>query len=174
MNTLFAAGTVPLVFTIERVGRRGVLIWSAVALTVCMVIFVAMIGLPNPTVATQWIAVAAIFVYNIVFGYGWIGVCWLYGPEVGILSSDAQLRAIVNGTKDCPAQASPCWCCCRRFWRVAVLLHHRFRRWYCIAKRRLEDLDLDGFVVCCCYTIRILHVSRGKVYHVTVLDINED
>lgn len=83
MNTLFAAGTIPLVFTIERVGRRAVLLWSAVALTVCMVVFVAMIGLPNPSPATQWTAVAAIFVYNTVFGYGWIGVCWLYGPEVG-------------------------------------------------------------------------------------------
>jgi MFS family permease len=82
MNTLFAAGTVPLVFTIERFGRRAIMLWSAVALTVCMVVFVAMIGLPNPTPTTQWVAVAAIFVYNTVFGYGWIGVCWLYGPEV--------------------------------------------------------------------------------------------
>ncbi|KIV98706.1 uncharacterized protein PV09_09533 [Verruconis gallopava] len=85
MNTLFAAGTVPLVFTIERVGRRAVMMWSAVVLTICMVIFVAMIGLPKPTVATQWIAVGAIFVYNTVFGYGWIGVCWLYGPEIAPL-----------------------------------------------------------------------------------------
>lgn len=82
MNTLFAAGTVPLVFTIERVGRRAVMLWSAVALTICMIVFVAMIGLPNPSPTTQWTAVAAIFVYNTVFGYGWIGVCWLYGPEV--------------------------------------------------------------------------------------------
>lgn len=82
MNTLFAAGTIPLVYTIERVGRRNVMMYSAVVLTVCMVIFVAMIGQPNPTPATQWTAVAAIFVYNTVFGYGWIGVCWLYGPEV--------------------------------------------------------------------------------------------
>src|SRR5690348_14517420 len=85
MNTLFAAGTVPLVFTIERVGRRAVMMYSAVVLTVCMVIFVAMIGLPNPTVATQWVGVAAIFVYNSVFGYGWIGVPWLYGPEVRVV-----------------------------------------------------------------------------------------
>ncbi|KAH6682828.1 general substrate transporter [Halenospora varia] len=85
MNTLFAAGTVPLVFTIEKVGRRNVMMYSAVVLTICMVIFVAMIGLPNPSVATQWIAVAAIFVYNTVFGYGWIGVCWLYGPEIAPL-----------------------------------------------------------------------------------------
>jgi hypothetical protein len=84
MNTLFAAGTVPLVFTIERVGRRNVMMYSAAVLTVCMVVFVAMIGLPQPSTTTQWVAVAAIFVYNTVFGYGWIGVCWLYGPEVSL------------------------------------------------------------------------------------------
>jgi hypothetical protein len=82
MNTLFAAGTVPLVYTIEKVGRRNVMMYSAVILTICMVIFVVMIGLPNPSLGTQWTAVAAIFIYNTVFGYGWIGVCWLYGPEV--------------------------------------------------------------------------------------------
>jgi MFS family permease len=85
MNTLFAAGTVPLVYTIEKVGRRNVMLYSAIVLTVCMSIFVAMISLPNPSAGTQWTAVAAIFVYNIVFGYGWIGVCWLYGPEVRLL-----------------------------------------------------------------------------------------
>lgn len=82
MNTFFAAGTVPLVYTIEKFGRRNILMYSAIALTVCMAIFVAMIGLENRTDATQWTAVGAIFIYNIVFGYGWIGVCWLYGPEV--------------------------------------------------------------------------------------------
>lgn len=86
MNTLFALGTVPLVFTIERFGRRNIMMYSAAALTVCMVIFVAMIGLPNKSLATQWVAVGAILVYNIIFGYGWIGVCWLYGPEVSLLS----------------------------------------------------------------------------------------
>lgn len=82
MNTLFAAGTVPLVYSIERFGRRNILMYSAAALTVCMTVFVAMIGLPSKTLATQWVAVGAILIYNIVFGYGWIGVCWLYGPEV--------------------------------------------------------------------------------------------
>ncbi|OBT91768.2 hypothetical protein VE01_09325 [Pseudogymnoascus verrucosus] len=85
MNTLFAAGTIPLVYTIEKVGRRNVMLYSAIVLTICMSIFVAMISLPNPSASTQWIAVAAIFVYNIVFGYGWIGVCWLYGPEIAPL-----------------------------------------------------------------------------------------
>jgi MFS family permease len=84
MNTGFALGTYPLPWTIERVGRRGVMIWSAVVLTVCMLVFVIMIGLPNPTLAMQWTAVASVIVYNFVFGYGWIGVPWLYGPEVSL------------------------------------------------------------------------------------------
>jgi hypothetical protein len=41
-----------------------------------------MIGLPNPTIATQWTAVASVIVFNFAFGYGWIGCPWLYGPEV--------------------------------------------------------------------------------------------
>ncbi|KAH7116542.1 general substrate transporter, partial [Dactylonectria estremocensis] len=85
MNTVFALGSIPTIYTIERVGRRNVLMYSAVVLTACMVIFVAMIGLPNPTTATQWTAVGAIFVYNAVFGYGWIAVPWLYGPEIAPL-----------------------------------------------------------------------------------------
>ena len=82
MNTGFAGGTYFLPSTIERFGRRKILMWSAFVLTICMIIFVAMIGLPNPTLATQWTAVASVIVYNFAFGYGWIGVCWLYGPEV--------------------------------------------------------------------------------------------
>lgn len=82
MNTLFAAGTYFLPSTIERFGRRKIMIYSAIALTICMIIFVAMIGLKNPTKGTQWTAVAIVCIYNFIFGYGWIGVPWLYGPEV--------------------------------------------------------------------------------------------
>ncbi|ORY69024.1 general substrate transporter [Pseudomassariella vexata] len=85
MNTVFTLGTIPLVYTLERVGRRNVLMYSAAALTVCLAVFVAMIGQPNPTMATQWVGVGAIFVYNFIFGYGWMGVTWLYGPEIAPL-----------------------------------------------------------------------------------------
>lgn len=82
MNTLFAAGTVALPFTIERFGRRNILMYSAVGLTICMAVFVGMIAQSNPTLGTQWTAVVFVVIYNFLFGYGWIGVCWLYGPEV--------------------------------------------------------------------------------------------
>ncbi|RGP68535.1 sugar transporter stl1 [Fusarium sporotrichioides] len=94
MNTAFAFGTIPLVRTVGRFGRRSILLWSAVVLTGCMVIFVTMIGLPHRTSTAKWTAVGAISIYNMLFGYGWIGICWLYGLEV-----------------DRAPQASTCWCC---------------------------------------------------------------
>lgn len=84
MNTIFAIGSFFLPSTIEKFGRRNILMYSAGGLTICLSIFVAMIGSPGPTLAKQWVAVAAIIVYNFIFGYGWIGVCWLYGPEVSL------------------------------------------------------------------------------------------
>lgn len=86
MNTIFAIGSIFLPFTIEKFGRRNILLYSAAGLTICLSVFVAMIGSPNPTLVKQWVAVGAIIVYNLIFGYGWIGVCWLYGPEVSTLS----------------------------------------------------------------------------------------
>ncbi|KAK5062648.1 hypothetical protein LTR84_004721 [Exophiala bonariae] len=85
MNTLFATGTVFLPFTIERFGRRNILMYSAVGLTICMAIFVGMISQAKPTLGMQWTAVAFVVIYNFIFGYGWIGVCWLYGPEIAPL-----------------------------------------------------------------------------------------
>ncbi|CAG7986988.1 unnamed protein product [Penicillium salamii] len=85
MNTIFAIGSIFLPFTIEKFGRRNILLYSAAGLTICLSIFIAMIGSPNPTLVKQWVAVGAIIVYNLVFGYGWIGVCWLYGPEISPL-----------------------------------------------------------------------------------------
>ena len=83
MNTGFALGTYPLPYTIEKLGRRQIMLWTAVGCAVSILIFTIMIGLPNPTIATQWAAVAFVIVYNFSFGYGWVGCPWLYGPEVG-------------------------------------------------------------------------------------------
>ncbi|RVX74849.1 hypothetical protein B0A52_01126 [Exophiala mesophila] len=85
MNTGFALGTVPLPWVIERLGRRRIMIWSAVALTAFMTVFVAMIGLPSPSTATQYTAVACIACWNFIFGFAFIGIPWLYGPEIAPL-----------------------------------------------------------------------------------------
>ncbi|KAH8801794.1 hypothetical protein F5884DRAFT_862482 [Xylogone sp. PMI_703] len=73
MNTGFAIGTYPLPWTIERFGRRPIMIWCAVGCFVSMMIFTIMISLKNPTIATSWTAVAFVIIYNFVYGYGWTG-----------------------------------------------------------------------------------------------------
>lgn len=81
---MFALGTYPLPATIERFGRRPILLGSAFICALLMTAFVVLIGLPSPTVSTQWGAAVMICIWNMVFGYGWIGVPWLYGPEVNL------------------------------------------------------------------------------------------
>jgi Sugar (and other) transporter len=161
MNTLFAAGTVALPFTIEKFGRRAIMMWSAVGLTICMTIFVAMIGSPNPTLAMQWTAVVFVVIYNFIFGYGWIGVCWLYGPEV----SRPMLTCIATKTNiilpDRTSEVSAHRWCVRCIWRMALLLHHCVRGWHCAPECGLEDLAVDVAVMCSCRAICLLHVSRN-------------
>jgi hypothetical protein len=118
---------------------------------------VTMIGLPNKSLVTQWVAVAAIFVYNIIFGYGWIGVCWLYGPEVSTYLFDNWVRSL-NDVTDCSFETPPCWCSRGCFRRMAFLIHHCLRRWNRPAECWLENLDLDGTFLCSCGCIRLLHV----------------
>ncbi len=83
MNTLFAMGTWFTPWTIERGGRRGIMFWTAIMLSIFMLVFVVMINLGHKkNLATQWTAVASVVVYIFFFGYGWVGIAWLYGPEV--------------------------------------------------------------------------------------------
>jgi hypothetical protein len=83
MNTVFAAGTFFTPATIEKGGRRGIMFWGSIFLTIFMLIFVIMINLGDAiNGATQWTAVAAVFCYVGLFGYSWVGIPWLYGPEV--------------------------------------------------------------------------------------------
>lgn len=90
MNTCFAIGSFFTPSTIERFGRRKIMIYSTGGLTICLAVFIGMISSPDPTLAKQWMAVAAIAIYNIIFGYGLIGVCWLYGPEVSMPAAPAR------------------------------------------------------------------------------------
>lgn len=77
MNTIFWFGTIPLLWTLERFGRRPILLWSTVGCTVAMAVFVAMNGIPDKNTGTQWTAVAAVIIFMFIFGYGWVAIPWL-------------------------------------------------------------------------------------------------
>ncbi|KAF2015036.1 MFS transporter [Aaosphaeria arxii CBS 175.79] len=84
LNTFFALGCVPLYFTIERVGRRSVLLYGAIAMTILISIFTVLVAI-SPTQAIRWAAVAVIFLFLFVFGYAWQGCVWLYCAEIAPL-----------------------------------------------------------------------------------------
>jgi MFS family permease len=93
MNTVFAIGTIPTPWLIERWGRKAIMLWSAVGLLICMIVFVILVGIPNPGVSMQWGSVGILFVYNFLMGFGWMGVPWIYGPEVSIKAHNIEKHA---------------------------------------------------------------------------------
>lgn len=52
-----------------------------------MLIYVVITTLPPSmtNVATNWTAVVIIILYEVIFAFGWLGTCWVYGPEIAPL-----------------------------------------------------------------------------------------
>ena len=84
LNICFALGCVPLYFTIERVGRRSVLMYGAMVMSVLILIFTVLQAV-GQTSSIQWASVAMIFIFLFVFGYAWQGCVWLYCSEIAPL-----------------------------------------------------------------------------------------
>ncbi|KAK5679891.1 hypothetical protein LTS10_007839 [Elasticomyces elasticus] len=68
LNTIFALASYPPIWLIERIGRRALMFWAS-----------------KMTAGTNWAAVVFIILYEVVFGIGWLGTCWVYGPEIAPL-----------------------------------------------------------------------------------------
>jgi hypothetical protein len=52
-----------------------------------MLIYIVLTTLPahQRSTATNWAAVVIIILYEVVFAFGWLGTCWIYGPEIAPL-----------------------------------------------------------------------------------------
>ncbi|KAK5096860.1 hypothetical protein LTS08_007350 [Lithohypha guttulata] len=84
-NMIFAAGCVPLYFTVEKLGRRTILLWCAILMSILMLIFVVLQG-ANPSQSMQWASIAIIWVFLFFMSWGWQGCVWLYCSEIPPLS----------------------------------------------------------------------------------------
>ncbi|KAK3057097.1 hypothetical protein LTR09_002135 [Extremus antarcticus] len=78
LNIFFTLGCVPLYFTVERVGRRSVLLYGAIAMTVLISAFTALVATGPGHPAIQWASIAIIFLFLATFGYAWQGCVWWY------------------------------------------------------------------------------------------------
>lgn len=93
-NTAYVFVACITIFTIERVGRRKLLLIGSVGQASSMAILAGTVWLANNGNSHAGIAAALfIFIFNAFFGLGWLGIPWLYPAE--IVSLD--IRAPVNG-----------------------------------------------------------------------------
>lgn len=83
-NIIFAAGCVPFIFAVERLGRRSIMLWSAVLMSIFMLIFVVLQAI-NPTTSMRWASIGIIWVFLFIMSFGWQGCVWLYCSEIPAL-----------------------------------------------------------------------------------------
>ena len=93
------------VYTIESFGRRKLMLFGAVGMSLSMVVLAATLnpsalgkvgGSVNGEVTNQapaYVAAVFLFVFNTFFAIGWLGMTWLYPAEITPLS----IRAAANG-----------------------------------------------------------------------------
>ncbi|KAK9350198.1 general substrate transporter [Lipomyces doorenjongii] len=81
-------------FTIERIGRRKLMLFGAVGQAATMAILTGTAHAADSGNSKAGIAAAAfLFVFNTFFAIGWLGMTWLYPAEIVSL----QVRAPANG-----------------------------------------------------------------------------
>lgn len=71
------------IFVIERLGRRNLLLWTALLMGVTMAILAGLYEpVDNGNTAAQVISVLCLFLFNSWFSVGWLGLTWLYPAEI--------------------------------------------------------------------------------------------
>jgi hypothetical protein len=94
--TYLAASFIPL-WTVEKFGRRALLMFSAAGLCFCF--SMASIMLSIGTRSTAYAATAFVFIFQIFLGIGWLPIPWFYPSEVTttrIRSRGQALGAFIN------------------------------------------------------------------------------
>jgi MFS family permease len=80
LNVTQLVGVITTVWTMDSLGRRFLLLWGALFMTICHVIIAILVGLYSdnwPAHRTQgWVSVALLLFYMISFGASWGPVGW--------------------------------------------------------------------------------------------------
>ena len=80
------------VFTIEKFGRRSLMLFGAVGMSLSMAVLAATTS-QNGTGAGI-VAAAFLFIFNTFFAIGWLGMTWLYPAEIVPLRIRAPANAL--------------------------------------------------------------------------------
>lgn len=76
VTLLFLGGTATTIWTVERLGRRTVMLYGAIFCSIFMILFT--IGLGVDTDSSLKLAVVSIFLFEFAFGASWCPLVWVY------------------------------------------------------------------------------------------------
>lgn len=84
------------VFTIEKFGRRQLMLFGAAGMSISMVILAVCASLD--TNGAKVTVVVFLFIFNTFFAIGWLGMTWLYPAEVVPLKIRAPANALATSS----------------------------------------------------------------------------
>jgi sugar porter (SP) family MFS transporter len=91
------------IFTIEKFGRRSLMMFGAAGMSASMAILAGALSNINNS-SLGLLATVFLFVFNSFFAIGWLGMTWLYPAEITPLS----IRAPANAISTTASKSLPC------------------------------------------------------------------
>ncbi|KAK7051554.1 hypothetical protein VNI00_004533 [Paramarasmius palmivorus] len=92
----FVSSLVPIPL-IERLGRRKLMLFGAVGMSICMALLAAMTE-DTENFAKGVVASVCLFLFNFFFSVGWLAIPWLYPAEIAPLQIRAKAAALSTAT----------------------------------------------------------------------------
>jgi hypothetical protein len=89
VTLLFLGGTCSTIYTMEKLGRRTVMLWGAVFCSLFMILFT--IGLAVNNDSSNKLAVVSIFLFEFSFGASWCDAPWIVGASLVLLTNDTNM-----------------------------------------------------------------------------------
>ncbi|KAM0473689.1 hypothetical protein ACHAPX_008094 [Trichoderma viride] len=96
MTTIQIVGALAAVLTIDRLGRRPLMLISSAGMCITMAIITGTTSTTNNQAALI-VAVVCFFIYNMSYTFGFLGLTFLYSTEV----APPHLRAKISGFSNC-------------------------------------------------------------------------
>ncbi|KAM3416982.1 hypothetical protein BST61_g8567 [Cercospora zeina] len=96
-GTEYFLASIFAIFTIEKIGRRKLMIFGAIGQAGSMAILAGTTSIPTEDPRSKQAGIAAavfLFVFNSFFAVGWLGMTWLYPAEITPLDIRAPANAI--------------------------------------------------------------------------------
>jgi len=94
-GTCYFLTSIIAVFIVEKVGRRPLMIWTALAMGLTMILLAGLYNtVQEGNKGSQGVSVLCLFLFNTWFSIGWLGMTWLYPAEVTPLRIRAPANAL--------------------------------------------------------------------------------